>query len=101
MLGAKTSIAFAIANLAMASCTPRSADAQPHAVVYTGKSIGPSLSEDLGKLLEKSSRKFKVTLAGPNIPGAPEITPELLGQATLVAFPGGPCEYKICVLSFI
>lgn len=84
MLQLRNLVSVAFVSLAMAACNA----GKPQALVYHDSSISPGLSESVQELLETSPRNFNVTIVGPE--EDVDITPELLNNVTIIAFPGGP-----------
>ncbi|CAI6021693.1 unnamed protein product [Clonostachys chloroleuca] len=73
---------------ALVEAVPHSNLAQPLAVVYRGNQAPRECSDSVGKLLTNSEYNFKVTYAGPT--EEVDLSPELLSQASIYAYPGGP-----------
>jgi hypothetical protein len=75
----------------MAISSPVSDDAKqdrPLALVYRGDAVCDDCSDAVAALLEKSPRRFNVTFCGPD--EDVDLSPDLLAQAAVYAFPGGP-----------
>ncbi|EAT90838.1 hypothetical protein HBI56_216790 [Parastagonospora nodorum] len=58
------------------------------AVIYRGSKACDDCSESVGRLLKNSPFHFDVTYAGPEEPV--DLSPELLSNADIYAYPGGP-----------
>lgn len=76
---------------AMVKAVAHSNLAQPLAVVYRGNHAPRECSDSVGKLLTNSEYNFKVTYAGPT--EEVDLSPELLSQASIYAYPGGPGSF--------
>lgn len=61
------------------------------AVIYRGSSACDDCPESVGRLLENSPYHFKVRYAGPD--EEVDLSPELLSQVDLYAYPGGPGQF--------
>lgn len=62
------------------------------AVVYRGSNACADCSESVARLLRDSPYHFEIKYAGPD--EAVDISPELLSQADIYAYPGGPGEFS-------
>lgn len=65
----------------------------PRALVYRGPSACKGCPEAVQRLLQSSKFGFNVTFCGPTEDN--KLTPELLAQAAVYAFPGGPGTYRL------
>lgn len=75
---------MAISSLAAVKAGPE----RPLALVYRGDAACEGCPEAVAALLEKSPRHFNVTFCGPGQEA--DISPSILAQAAVYAYPGGP-----------
>jgi hypothetical protein len=62
------------------------------AVVYRGSTTCADCSESVGRLLKNSPHHFEIKYAGSG--EAVALSPELLSQADLYTYPGGPAQFS-------
>jgi hypothetical protein len=61
---------------------------RPQALVYRGRATSDQCPEAVTRLLETAKNHFNVTYCGPD--EAFDIFPDVLAQAAVYAYPGGP-----------